>query len=78
MDVAKVIDWICTESKLISQSEPIKYLIETRKTNNIAQRRRTNQRRTKTTKSQNKKRNRCENHLIISMKRKEKSPLFSG
>jgi len=40
MDDAKVIDWICTGSKLILQSETIKYLIETRKTNNVAQRRR--------------------------------------
>jgi len=39
VDDAKIIDLICTRSK-------------TRKTNNVAQRRRTNQRRTKTTKSQ--------------------------
>jgi len=39
-------------------------LKETRKTNNVAQRRRTKQSRTKTTKSRKKKRNRCENHLF--------------
>src|SRR4030042_4278404 len=54
VDDAKVIDWICTGSKLIWQSEPNKYLNETRKTNNVAQRRRTKQRRTKTTKSRKK------------------------
>jgi len=56
--------WIYTISKLIWQSEPNKYMNETRKTNNIAQKRRTNQRRTQTTKSQNKKQNRRENHLF--------------
>ena len=72
MDDAKAIDLICTESKLISQSEPIKYLRKTRNTNNVAQIRRTNQRRTKTTKSQNKKRNRCENHLFQKKRKREK------
>ena len=51
---AKVIDWICTGSKLIWQSETNKYLNKTRKTNNAAHRRRTTQRRTKTTKSEKK------------------------
>ena len=50
----KVMDWICTGSKLIWQYEPNKYLNKTRKTNNAAQRRRTTQRHTKTTKSQKK------------------------
>jgi len=40
VDDAKVIDWICTGSKLIWQSEPNKYLNKTRKTTNVAQRRR--------------------------------------
>jgi len=41
VDDAKDIDWICTGSKVIWQSEAIKYLREIRKTNNVAQRRRT-------------------------------------
>ncbi|KEH39185.1 hypothetical protein MTR_2g090665 [Medicago truncatula] len=63
MDDVKVIDWICTGSKQIWQSEAIKYLRETRKTNNVAQRRRTTNvaRRRRNHKI---KRNRCENHLF--------------
>ena len=64
MEGAKVIDWICNGSELILQFEWNTYINETRKTNNAAQREQTNQRRTKATKSQNKKRNRCENHLF--------------
>ena len=56
VDNVKVIVWICTDSKLIWQSKLNKYLSKTRKTNKVAQRRRTNQCRDKTTKSQNKKR----------------------
>ena len=54
VDDAKVIDLICTRSKLIWQFEANKYLYERRKTNNATQRRRTNQGHTKTKKSQNK------------------------
>ncbi|KEH30634.1 hypothetical protein MTR_4g077230 [Medicago truncatula] len=47
---SKVIELICTGSKLIKQSEMNKYLNETRMTNKVAQRQQTKQRRTKTTK----------------------------
>jgi len=41
VDDSKVIDLICTRSKLIWQSESNEYLNETQKTNNVAQRRQT-------------------------------------
>jgi len=54
VDDSKIIDLICTRLKLIWQSESKKYLNETIKINNVAQRRWTKQSRTKTTKSRKK------------------------
>jgi len=50
--------------RLIWQSEPNKHLNKREKTNNVAQRQQTKQRRTKTTKSQKENLIRCENHLF--------------
>jgi len=64
VDDSRVIDLTSTRSKQIRQSESNKYLNKTRKANNVEQKRRTKQHRTKTTELRKKKRNKCENHLF--------------